>query len=69
MLACPVLQKREGYLEKRGGGNRAWKRRYFVVLNTRIFYFPDEKREKPLGAMEMKECQGLYAVPLARHGR
>jgi hypothetical protein len=56
-------------LEKRGGANRAWKRRYFVVLGTRLFYFSDEKRERPLGAIELKECFGVYSVPLARHGR
>mgnify|MGYP001351526212 CR=1 FL=1 len=66
-------QKREGYLEKRGGTNRAWKRRYFVVLVTplkaQLYYFPDEKRERPLGGIDLSECSGCYAVPLARHGR
>ena len=69
MCVRACAQKREGYLETRGGANRAWKRRYFVVLGTRLFYFSDEKRERPLGAIELKECFGVYSVPLARHGR
>ena len=39
------------------------------MLGTRLFYFSDEKRERPLGAIELKECFGVYSVPLARHGR
>lgn len=40
-----------GYLRKRGEGNKAWRRRYFVLLsNKELLYFKSDTVAKPQGS-------------------
>jgi len=40
---------KEGYLVKQGGRWRSWKRRWFVLRNTTLYYFSAPSVRDPLG--------------------
>jgi hypothetical protein len=42
---------KSGYLSKEGGGIRNMKRRFFVLLPSRLLYFKSEKDSKPTGTI------------------
>ena len=46
-----------GILVKRGDRNRAWKARYFVVTDSEIRYYNDERDEKPLGSIPFESLE------------
>lgn len=54
---------RQGYLEKKGGGEggrRSWKKRWFVLTDTKLFYFKTEQETallapKPQGVIELED--------------
>jgi hypothetical protein len=34
---------KEGFLTKQGGGYKSWKRRWFVLKGTNLYYFKSKK--------------------------
>jgi len=49
--------EREGYLEKEGGTVKNWKIRWFSLIQTTLYYYKNRKESKPLGEIELKDCQ------------
>jgi len=61
MLACDVKLRgsKSGWMIKRGGSYKSWKRRFFVVVNRNIYYFPDEEKSESLGAVRLEKASGV----------
>jgi len=52
-----------GYLQKRGGSNRGWKKRFFILNGSKFWYYKDEKSSKPLGVIDLGLCRGIRKAP------
>lgn len=50
---------KEGYLIKQGGKIKTWKRRWFVLRESTLAYYKDEKDDKPVGLISLKECKSF----------
>lgn len=40
---------KEGWLTKQGGNHKTWKKRWFILHKTRIWYFENERADNPIG--------------------
>mmetsp|Transcript_63726 Transcript_63726/g.101414 ORF Transcript_63726/g.101414 Transcript_63726/m.101414 type:complete len:368 (+) Transcript_63726:30-1133(+) len=59
-ICCGVLKR--GYLQKRGGTNTAFKRRYFVLKNNKMLkYYANESCDKYLGSIPLNAVIKLKA--------
>jgi len=45
-----------GYLRKRGAVNRGYKKRWFELVGTRLFYYKTQKQTTPTGVILLKNC-------------
>jgi hypothetical protein len=61
MLAMDVTKRASkiGWMIKRGGSYKSWKKRFFVVVNRYVYYFPDEEKSLPLGHVRMERANGV----------
>eukprot|EP01114_Cavostelium_apophysatum_P019842 TRINITY_DN6491_c0_g1_i2.p1 TRINITY_DN6491_c0_g1~~TRINITY_DN6491_c0_g1_i2.p1 ORF type:complete len:953 (-),score=324.01 TRINITY_DN6491_c0_g1_i2:1894-4752(-) len=49
---------RKGYLQKQGGTNKGWKKRWFVLKGNDLFYFETSQENKLMGKFVIEEdCQ------------
>ncbi|XP_030377541.1 sesquipedalian-1 [Scaptodrosophila lebanonensis] len=46
----------DGFLRKRGEGNRAFQKRYFVLKGNLLFYFETQYDKEPLGLIIVEGC-------------
>ena len=46
---------KEGYLKKMGAVNKAWKKRYFILQGSNLFYFK-KKGGQPLNSISIIDC-------------
>ena len=60
---------KSAYLEKRGEGNKSWKRRFFVLEGPRIKYYKDAKAHKVLGTIDLGLCRGMRKTPAGKTNR
>ena len=44
----------KGFLTKQGGRIKTWKRRWFVVSDSCLYYFKSEKDKEPLGIIPLE---------------
>jgi parallel beta-helix repeat protein len=61
MMACDVKLRgsKFGWMTKRGGSYKSWKRRFFVVVERNVYYFPDEEKSLPLGKVRMEKARDI----------
>jgi hypothetical protein len=48
--------QKQGWLEKLGGKHHSWTRRYFILYETILHYFKDDKRKECLGSIPLTNC-------------
>eukprot|EP00002_Diphylleia_rotans_P019051 TRINITY_DN3689_c0_g1_i3.p1 TRINITY_DN3689_c0_g1~~TRINITY_DN3689_c0_g1_i3.p1 ORF type:complete len:212 (-),score=40.74 TRINITY_DN3689_c0_g1_i3:185-820(-) len=48
--------ERQGYLNKQGGSIKTWKKRWFIMKETYLFYFSDKEDPNPKGIICLKEA-------------
>lgn len=51
-----ALADKRGYLQKRGEVNRAFQRRWFVLLGNLLFYFEKSDDSEPKGVIVLENC-------------
>jgi len=49
--------QRSGYLEKRGKRNTAWKERWFVLQDSKLYYYKTEKQAKSINFIPLHDSQ------------
>lgn len=67
---------KEGWLFKRGEGNKSFQKRYFVLKGNLLFYFEKPSDKEPLGVVILEGCtvelaeeeQEKLAFKIAFHG-
>jgi len=59
----------QGYMNKRGEINKAWKRRYFMLKGTTLFYFEGHKSQKVLGKIPLSTCNLNLVDAMIQKGR
>lgn len=52
----PTLVDKEGYLIKRGEGNKGFQRRWFVLKGNLLFYFEKRGDKEPIGVIILEGC-------------
>eukprot|EP00730_Choanoeca_flexa_P019381 TRINITY_DN9461_c0_g1_i2.p1 TRINITY_DN9461_c0_g1~~TRINITY_DN9461_c0_g1_i2.p1 ORF type:complete len:314 (+),score=51.19 TRINITY_DN9461_c0_g1_i2:126-1067(+) len=55
----PVSHICRGYLRKEGKKVKNWKRRWFHLRDTYIYYYRDRGIHNPLGQIDLDECTGV----------
>lgn len=59
-ISAPVAQKhacKSGSLSKRASSDPHWDMRWFVLTDTRLFYYKSETSLYPQGAVVLSECE------------
>ncbi|KAL6078433.1 Rho GTPase activating protein 24 [Balamuthia mandrillaris] len=55
-LLSPSPIVKEGWLTKRGGRVKSWRRRWFVLRDSMLHYYRDEKKLEALGFIPVDQC-------------
>jgi hypothetical protein len=61
--AEPRRVTKQGWLEKQGGSNRNWKRRWFALHPLCLEYFPDQSLKDILGKIPIQDCSCNKETP------
>jgi hypothetical protein len=48
-----------GWMIKQGGGFKSWKRRFFMLVNDKLYYFEKENSKEPNGTL----CIAVFCLP------
>jgi len=54
--ACNSSTDKQGYLMKRGEGNRSFQRRWFVLKGNLLFYMEKPVDRDPIGVVILEDC-------------
>jgi len=54
-VPAPAIIEMQGYLTKQGKVVKNWKRRWFVLRNTRLYYYKSSVARKPKGKILLKD--------------
>ena len=53
-----------GYLIKMGGKIKSWKKRWFVLRQSKLMYFENDSEEKLKGTVEVRTAKYVMAARL-----
>jgi hypothetical protein len=54
MVSTRALQERSGYLTKEGGKTKSWKKRWFTLVNSCLYYFETDSAKTPKGIVPLE---------------
>jgi len=63
------FQKKEGFLVKQGIVRKNWKKRWFIMDGTLLYYFRKQKDPYPAGIIQFRDANNIDCVsePIENH--
>uniref|UniRef100_A0A7S2RUH6 PH domain-containing protein n=1 Tax=Rhizochromulina marina TaxID=1034831 RepID=A0A7S2RUH6_9STRA len=59
LFTAPI---KEGWMKKQGGHHKAWKKRWFILCNSTLYYFKDENDIDPKGFFPLENVEASLGL-------